>query len=248
MTLSLAGAGLDHGVLALGLVLFLGAFIQSTIGFGINVVSAPVVFLLRPDLVPGALVLVGFVLPIVQLARRTPPDVAWRPLSWTLLARLLTTPLGVWLVVTLDQRWVATILGVTILLTVLVSLRSVQIRPTFGNALVSGVLSGISGVTAAVGGPFTALLFQHEPPPRLRDTLAVSFIVGSAMSAAGLALAGQLRGEDLVAVGTWLPFIAVGYLASAPARRRLDAAALRPLVLAFCAVAAVVVIVRAFLA
>ncbi len=238
---------IDQAVLALGLVLFVGAVVQSAIGFGINVVSAPVVFMVRPDLVPGALVLVGFVLPLVQL-RRLQMDVAWRPLTWSLVARAVATPVGVWLVAVLASRWLATIMAVTILLTVAASIRSVEVRATPTNSLASGVLSGISGATAAVGGPFTALLFQHEPPQRLRDTLAMSFLFGSAMSLLGLWIGGQMHPQQFVATAVWTPFIALGYAVSGPARRRLDADRLRPAVLGFCVVAAVVVLARAFLA
>lgn len=234
-------------ILALGIVLFVGAFVQSSIGFGINVVAAPVVLVVAPDLMPAALVLVGFILPMVQFTRG-PLDVAWRPLGWSLLARAVTTPLGVWLVVILDRRWLAVILGLTILLSVLASVRTLAIRASVGNSLVAGALSGISGATAAVGGPFTALLFQNEPAQRIRDTLAVSFLVGSAMSAVGLLVAGEMQLPHLVAALVWVPFIALGYAVSGRARRRLDSGAMRPVVLAFCTVAALVIMVRAFVA
>ena len=55
--------------LVLGLVLFAGAFVQSSVGFGINVIAGPAVVIFAPDLMPGALVLNGFILPTIQLVR-----------------------------------------------------------------------------------------------------------------------------------------------------------------------------------
>ena len=139
------------------------------------------------------------------------------------------------------------LLAALILVTVAASVRRVTIRATRGNALVTGALSGLTGTSAAVGGPFSALLFQHEPPDRLRDTLAVSFLLGSLISVIGLVPAGELTWADLVASLVWSPFVWIGYAVSGPARRRLDAARLRVLVLAFCVVAALVLIGRALL-
>ncbi|HQY96892.1 MAG TPA: TSUP family transporter [Phycicoccus sp.] len=233
-------------VLALAPVLIMGAFVQSTVGFGINVVAAPFVLLVAPDLMPGALVLNGFVLPLIQW-RGGLHDVAWEPLRWNLGARVLATPVGVWLVLALDARAIGLVLAALILVTVAASVRRVTIRATRGNALVTGALSGLTGTSAAVGGPFSALLFQHEPPDRLRDTLAVSFLLGSLISVIGLVPAGELTWADLVASLVWSPFVWIGYAVSGPARRRLDAARLRVLVLAFCVVAALVLIGRALL-
>lgn len=233
-------------VLLLAPVLILGAFVQSTVGFGINVVAAPFVLLVAPDLMPGALVLNGFVLPLIQW-RGGFRDIAWEPLRWSLIARILATPLGVWLVLVLDARAIGVVLAILILLTVAVSVRRVAVRATRRNAIVSGALSGLTGTSAAVGGPFAALLFQHEPPTRLRDTLAVSFLLGTLISVAGLVPVGELTWADVVACLAWTPFVWVGYALSGPARRRLDAGRLRAAVLVFCVIAALVLIGRALI-
>ncbi|HBO54684.1 MAG TPA: sulfite transporter TauE/SafE, partial [Janibacter terrae] len=85
---------LDPTILALGLVVLCGSFVQSSIGFGIAVVSAPFVVVLRPELMPVALLVCSFVLPVVQLASG-PRDIAWRPLGWAVAARVVATPIGV---------------------------------------------------------------------------------------------------------------------------------------------------------
>lgn len=234
-------------LLLLGLAIAAGAFIQSAIGFGINVVAGPIVLLAAPDLMPGALVLGGFILPLIQIAREG-LDVVWRPLGWSVLARALTTPIGVWLVLVLSPSQIGIVLGAVILLTVALSIWSLDIRATVPNALVAGALSGISGASAAVGGPFTAILFQHEPPARMRSTLAVSFLLGSALSTIGLAQAGALSWSDLRAARGWAPFMVVGYAASGRLRRRLAESGMRTAVLAFCVIAACVIVIRALAA
>ena len=55
-------------VLPLGVALFLGAFVQSSIGFGMAVVAAPFLVVLAPELMPGALLVTSFALVIAVVA------------------------------------------------------------------------------------------------------------------------------------------------------------------------------------
>lgn len=233
-------------VLLLGLALFAGAFVQSSIGFGMAVVAAPFLVLFAPELMPGALLVTSFSLPVVQLVHG-PRDIAWRPLSWALVARLLVMPLGVAAVALLSVRAISVVTGVLILLTVAASVSALEVRTTPVNAAVAGAIAGFSGTAASIGGPFLALVLQHERPTRLRATLSVFFLAGAAMAVAGLSFAGEFTREQLVAGLAWIPFMALGYAAAAPARARLDRDRLRRAVLAFCVLASVSVIVRALL-
>lgn len=60
---------MDWVVLGLGLALGLGAFVQSSIGFGMAVVAAPFLVVARPELMPGALLVTSVSLPILELIR-----------------------------------------------------------------------------------------------------------------------------------------------------------------------------------
>lgn len=231
-------------VLLLGLALFAGAFVQSSIGFGMAVVAAPFLVLFAPALMPGALLVTSLSLPVVQLAHG-PRDVEWRSLSWALAARLLVMPLGVAAVALLSVRAISVVTGVLILLTVVASVSALDVRTTPVSSAVAGAIAGFSGTAASIGGPFFALVLQHERPTRLRATLSVFFLVGAAMAVAGLSVAGQFTTDQLVAGLAWIPFMALGYAAAAPARARLDHDRLRRAVLAFCVLASVSVIVRA---
>jgi uncharacterized membrane protein YfcA len=231
-------------VLLLGLALLAGAFVQSSIGFGMAVVAAPFIIIATPELMPGALLVTSFSLPVVQLAHG-PRDIAWRSLGWALAARLLVTPLGVAAVALLSVRAISVVTGVLILVTVAASLSALELRPTPRNSAVAGGIAGFSGTAASIGGPFLALVLQHERPTRVRATLSAFFLVGALMAVAGLAIAGEFTRHQLLAGLAWIPFIGVGYALAAPARARLDRDRLRKAVLVFCVVASVSVIVRA---
>ncbi len=233
-------------VLALGVAMGVGSFIQTTIGFGMAVVAAPFLILFTPDLMPTALLTTSVFLPIVQLvhSRR---DIAWRLLSWSLVGRLLTTPAGVWVVAAFSARAIAATVGALILLVVAVSVVTVRVRPSSSTSFGAGVLAGVSGTAAAIGGPYLALVLQHERPDRIRSTLAGFFVAGSVIALAGLALGGQVRTDQVLAGLLWLPFVGIGYVAALPARSFLDAGRLRTAVLWFCGIAGLSVLVRSLL-
>lgn len=237
---------LDPTLLGLGLIVAIGAFVQSSIGFGSAVVAAPFVVMLRPDLMPTSLLVCALVLPMVQLSSG-PRQVAWRPVGWALAARLLATPVGVWLVASASADVIALAVGVLILVTVAASLVAVDVRLTPRTAAAAGAISGVSGTAASIGGPFLALTLQHEPPVRVRSTLAVFLLGGTAMAVLGLTLAGEATREQVGAGVSWLPFVVLGHLLAGPVRSRLPARVLRRWVLAFCVVASIGVIARALL-
>lgn len=231
-------------VLLLGFALMAGAFVQSSISFGMAVVAAPFIIVAAPDLMPGSLLVTSFSLPVVQLVHGA-RDIAWRPLSWALAARLLVMPLGVAAVALLSVRAISVVVGVLILLTVAASLSTLDLRPTPRNSAGAGAIAGFSGTAASIGGPFLALVLQHERPQRLRATMALFFLVGATMAVAGLLVAGEFTLDQLWAGLAWIPFMAAGYAVAAPLRARLDPLRLRRAVLAFCVVAGISVIVRA---
>lgn len=96
-------------VLLLGLAVA-GAFVQSSIGFGMAVVNAPFIVVFDPTLMPVAMVVVSSTLPVVQLVQG-PRDIDRRALTWALLARVVTTPLGVWAVRALPIDGIAVLLA-----------------------------------------------------------------------------------------------------------------------------------------
>jgi uncharacterized membrane protein YfcA len=231
-------------VLVLGLALFAGAFVQSSIGFGMAVVAAPFIIVVAPELMPGALLVTSFSLPVVQLAHG-PRDIAWRPLGWALGARLLVTPLGVAAVALLSVRAISVVTGLLILLTVAASVSALEVRANPASSAAAGAIAGFSGTAASIGGPFLALVLQHERPTRVRATLSAFFLAGALMAVVGLAVAGEFTVTQLLVGAAWVPFIGLGYALAAPARARLDRDRLRKAVLVFCVIASVSVIVRA---
>ena len=235
-------------VVGLGLAVLAGGVVQSTIGFGMAVVAAPVVVLLAPDLMPVALLVPALALPVLQLSHGM-RDIAWRPLGWAMAARALFTPVGVAVVATGSRHgrsprssgcssWSPSPSRCA---------PSTCVRPP-RNAAVAGAVSGISGTAAAIGGPFLALVLQHERPHAGALDPRGVLLAGSLLGLGALAVGGELTREQLLSGLAWVPFVLLGYVVGAPVRARIDPEKFRRAVLAFCVLASITVIVRAALA
>lgn len=230
--------------LLLGLVIALGALVQSAVGFGVAVVAAPVIVVVRPDLMPASLLVTSLALPVWELVAGG-RDIDWRLFGSATAGRLALLPVGVWLVTVSSADTIAVIVGVMVLVAVLASVTPLEVRAAPVPALLAGMLAGISGTAASIGGPFFGLVLQHEQPARLRSTLAAFFVVGASSALIGLAVAGHVNPAQVLAGLGWIPFVALGAACAYPLRSRFDRNLLRTAVLWVAALAGVSVLIRA---
>lgn len=233
-------------LVAIALAIVLGAFVQSVVGIGLGLLAAPVVTLLAPELMPGGMLLIVLLLPLVTLARER-EEADWGGLGWALSARVLGTAVGVWVVATFDERQLGIAVGVVVLVAVVLTIRTVVVPINRGTLSVAGFVGGVTGTASSIGGPPLALLYQHRSPRQIRTTMAVFFLGGSILSLAGLGLAGQLHRDEVVLAALMLPFVVLGFAISGPLRRRLPLEVVRPLVLLVSGLSAVVLIARSLL-
>lgn len=223
---------------------FVGAAIQGSIGFGMNLVTVPVLALLLPESLPVAVILLG--LPIsVAMLRHEHAALDRAGLGWILGGRVPGTVAGAAVVAVVSTSVLQAVVGVVVLLVVAASVVAppVPVRPS--TQALAGAVSGVTGTAAGIGGPPLALLYQRHSGPAIRATLAASFLFGTMISMLALALAGTVTSGQL-AVGAGLaPVVVVGSVLGRRAHALLDRGWLRPAVLAFAALSALVVLVDA---
>jgi uncharacterized membrane protein YfcA len=230
-------------VAVLAATLVVGAAVQGLVGLGVGLVSAPVVTLLAPELMPGMLLFMGFFTPAFSLVADH-SDIDWRGLAWSLPFRVPGTVVGVALVTVVGDRTLGIAVGAMVLLSVLVTWRTVRIPLNRVTLSVAGTISGVTATTTSIGGPPIAVLYQHEPAARIRSTLAVYFAVGAVFSLVGLAVAGQITTAELGLAALMVPFVAIGLVLAGVARRLLPTDRIRAGVLLVCALSAVALLVR----
>lgn len=230
-------------LVVIALVVVLGAALQNLVGLGLNLVSAPVLALLEPDLVPTLPLVLAVALPALTLVRDH-DDIDWRGLAWVMPARLPGSVLGVVLLAWLSDRQLGLAVGVMVLVAVALTIRAFEVPTTRAWLLLAGLVSGVTGTTTSIGGPPVALLYQHRPPPQIRSTLAVFFALGALLSLLVLGVGGQLSWDGVLLAVVLVPALVVGTLAGAPLRPVLPGPATRWAVLAICAASALVLLVR----
>lgn len=217
------------------------AALQGSAGFGFSLFSAPILAWLDPALVPAPLI-VACTLLLSLTAWRERSAVDLKGIGWILGGRVPGTVLGALALAALSERALTTGLGLLVLLSVAISLKTAHFQRRPRLLVAVGVVSGFMGITSAIDGPPVAILYQHERGALVRSTLATYFLIGAAMSIVALAVLGKLgRHEVFVALGLW-PGIGLGFVGSRWVGRWLDRGRTRAAVLlvaAFAGVAAV---------
>jgi hypothetical protein len=220
-----------------------GAVVQGSVGLGLGLVAAPVVTLADPGLMPGVMLFLASVYPVLTLAadwRATD----WRGLGWAFAGRLPGTAVGVVVVSLVSARLLGVLVGVMVLVAVVLTWFVIRLPMRPGVLVAAGVVSGVSGTATSIGGPPLALVYQHASGPRLRATLGVYFVGGGLLSLAGLGLGGQLRTGQAITALALAPFLLAGFFLAGPVRRHVDAGLTRTAVLVVCALSALVLLLR----
>lgn len=225
---------------------FIGAWVQGSIGFGLAVVAAPLLVLIEPDLVPGPLILNGLLLTLL-VAYRERRSIDARSIRWTILGSVAGTALAAAVLRVISAYGFTILFSALVLLGVGLSAIGLSVPLTRRNTLIVGGLSGFMGTTSSIGGPPVALLYQNSPGPQFRGTLSAYFCVTGVMALLALAGVGKLGSDELTLALPMLPALVIGYALSGFTARILDRRSLRPAVLTLSAISAAAVLVRQIL-
>lgn len=226
-------------------VMAAGASVQGSVGFGLNVVAAPILIQIDPDLVPGPLLAAALVMSLL-VARRDRVGINRSALTWALLGRVPGSVLGAFLLVEVFSAWgLSVFLASVILVGAALSVAPIHLPQGRRVIAFGGFVSGVAGTTTGVGGPPVALTLQHIPPRQIRGTMSVYFLLGASLSLALLAAWGQFGTRHLLGVAILVPGQLVGYLLSGRLVRVLDRGYSRPVLLVISVAAALSLLVRA---
>lgn len=222
-----------------------GSTVQGSLGFGMNLVSVPMLALVLPKALPVSVIVLG--IPIsIGMFRYERRAVDRAGVGWIVAGRIPGSVIGALIVATVSTAILQGLAGGIVLVLVLASVAAPPLQVRRETQIAAGLVSGVTGTSAGIGGPPLALLYQHHPGPTMRSTLAAAFIVGTSLSLITLALAGQIGvGQILLGVGL-APVVVAGSVAGRRFHKVLEQGWLRPLVLGFAATAALAALVHAF--
>lgn len=197
-------------VFAAMLVIFIGSYVQSSIGFGLAIIAAPVLFFIDPLYVPASITISAFTLSIANAAKHR-HAISFTELKFAIVGRVPGTVAGGLLLIWIDAEGLALFLGISVITAVLFSISGLHFRATKGSMFSAGLLSGFMGTSSGIGGPPMALVMQHEDNDFIRANLAAFFIVSSIMSLMMLAAVDRFGQKEMLISLPLMPAALAGY-------------------------------------
>lgn len=227
-------------------VLAIGAMLQGSVGFGMNLLAAPLLAAVDPRFVPGPLLVAAAVMTVLVLVREH-RAVSIRQVGWAFVGRVPGAVVGALAVASLEVRTLSITLAVIVLAAVAVSLAGVHVRISRRSLVAAGALSGFTGTTTSVGGPPMALLYQREGGPEVRGNLAGFFLLGVLLSIALLVVTGSFGWEEARLGALTVVPVGVGFALSGWTRHHVNGPRVRPAVLTVAGLSAAALLVRTLL-
>lgn len=212
-------------------------------GFGLNLIAAPVLALIDTELVPGPALVIALVLTVLMAVRER-AGTEWWGVRWALLGRVPGTVVGALAVAALPDRGLAITFAVLVLAGVAMSASGVHMAPTRQNLIGAGALSGVMGTATSIGGPPIAMVYQRAAGATLRGTLSGFFAFGASMSLVVLTAVGEFGAADARHSLVLIPGLLAGFGISRFTAPVLDAGRTRVAVLTVSAASALAVLVK----
>jgi uncharacterized membrane protein YfcA len=228
--------------LAVFIVMVAGSTLQSSLGMGQGLLAAPLLRLLEPDLLPGPIVLAGFLTGTV-LAMRNSKVADAREVTPAIFGRFAGAGVAIALLAALSERGLTITIGVIVLALVAARLGGLKIPRKSSTLAVTGFVSGIGGTIAALGGAPMGLLYeQHTRARDFRGPMGAFQMIGGVASLVLLTVAGQMDSRAWALGLALLPPLMLGWLLARWVTPIVDRGLLGPLVLIVSGASATVLI------
>jgi len=238
-TASLAGA--------IGIA-FLAASCQSLTGFGFALVAVPLLSLfcdVKLAVVTSTLLSTIALPPLLLEVRQRVRLAKVAPL---VAGSVVGVPLGVLILRDVNAEALKILVAAVVISASILLYLAPQLtlggRNTL-SSLVTGALSGLLRASTSMGGPPVVLytLGHEREIEEFRSTILALFLATSLLTVAGLVVAGLISRDALKATAVAVPGLALGLLAGARLRSRVQPQVFRTLVLAVLVVTSIGVIV-----
>lgn len=238
---------IDPQTLALAsLIVFLGALTQSLIGFGLAVVASPLLYIVDPQLVPGPVIAMGFTISLLTLFRER-GHLEFNGLQYALLGRVPGGFIGASLLLFAPQPILGLSIAAIVAVAVILSLYKFSLPVNKKTLFGAGVVSGIFGNIAAIGGPPMAILLSGKDASQFRAALSAFFIFSSTIAMVILAITGLLELKHLWLSLMLLPSVLLGYLVAGRLVGSVDKDKTKMATLVLCSISALVLTVKSII-
>jgi uncharacterized membrane protein YfcA len=232
-------------LLLVSLAVLFAAFVQGATGVGFALIAAPVIGIVRPDLLPVCVLVLMLPLNFYVMWRER-GAIDRGGAGWITGGRVLGTAGGLWVLAALSAGQLSLFVGASTIAAALVTLMMPAFSPGRSAFVAAGLVTGITETATGIGGPPLALVYQHQRAPTMRSTIALCFLVGELVSLATLMATGRIDGSQLRAAALLLPALAVGAALSRVVHRHVNGRVLRVFVQVFAIVSGVALLLHSF--
>jgi uncharacterized protein len=203
----------------------------------------PLLALIHLEFVPGPVIFasLGLSLLMTLVGRDAINRVHLRTVSIGLIIRML---IGAVSLSRLAPQHLGAMFGLLILLAVFLTALGIRLPFTTPNSLIAGAVSGFMGMTAAVGAPILALLYQYEKGNTLRATLAFLYLFSSIGMLLLLHVMGRFQWHEFLLGLGLLPGILIGYALASRVAPHVDRGYSRYAVLVISTASALALIIK----
>ena len=226
------------------IVTFIAAAIQGVVGMGFAMVSVPILALIHPSLAPVPQLLITLPLTIL-MAWRERHHIELSGLGWIIGGRIPGAVIGVGLLAVATQQTLDIAIAAVVLGAVAIIASGFHVRRSPVSEFGAGILSGVSGLVASIGGPPLALLYTRDDGPTVRSNLAVIFAIGYVITITTRFVSGNITMTDVRVALILFPALVAGYLVSHRLRNRVSQTLVRNAILLLSSLGAVALIIRA---
>ncbi|MBM87050.1 MAG: permease [Gammaproteobacteria bacterium] len=228
------------------LVIFIGSYIQSSIGFGLAIVAAPFLFFIDPLYVPAPITVSAFTLSLANAIKHW-HAISFEGLKFAIIGRVPGTIAGGLLLFWISMDQLALWLGISVIIAVVFSLGNIVFKPTPAALFSAGFLSGFMGTSSSIGGPPMALVLQHQENDFIRANMAAFFCVSCLMSLVMLSIIDRFRIEHILISLPLMPATLLGYWLAMKTLYKISHQNLRRASLLLCSISGIAAIITYFI-
>ena len=196
------------------LIAIFSGIIHGYTGFGAALLMVPLFTLIFGPVDAIAIAITLGLFGSVQLYPRAARDARWRELLPVCVAIAIFTPIGIFLLFSLDEEIIKDVIGACVLLAALILLSGWTYKGPRGDAqgAAAGALAGSVTGAAGVGGPALALYFLSAPVPAAeqRANIVISVAAVLVMTLLSLIVTGGLAREILLRAIILIPVYVLG--------------------------------------
>lgn len=228
----------------------IAAFVQSISGFGLALLSVPLMSLFADVRLSVVVVnLIGLMTTSAQAWKEK--DHADAPLAVRItIAAIVGMPLGLIAFIYLSDTYLKVGLGVVVLFVTLLLMRGFTLRSSSRTAdWLLGGASGALSTSVGTNGPPLVFLFQARQMTQevFRATISRVFVFSNVVTVAIFAFAGKITKDSVVAAVVSLPVLVLAIMLGFRTRRFVNQQRFRVLVLSLLVISGISIIVSAVL-